>query len=189
MIVGHPLRRSIRWLVVAGAAVLTVIALTLSGLGTSSVGGRATAVAPEITDSVVDFTSDELARWRQSTASPQQRAQVIAQLTESFAGVAQVGYGTAPRAAGSSPSGVGFQQILATGISGDHFWITASYADIARGAVPGAVAACAVRLPRALCNAAGNLLKSMAAGWGTGNSHGIWAAVYWWPPRVTAGRW
>ncbi|HEY5877312.1 MAG TPA: hypothetical protein VIU11_00280 [Nakamurella sp.] len=74
-------------------------------------------------------------------------------------------------------------------MAGDHFWITASYADIARGAVPAAVAACAVRVPRALCNTAGNVLESMAAGWGAGNSHGVWAAVYWWPPRVTGGHW
>ncbi|WP_395725604.1 hypothetical protein [Nakamurella sp.] len=185
----HSWRQAIRWSAVAIAALATVIALTLSGFGSGTIAGRATPVTPEITDSVITLSPAELVEWRQRTATPRQRAEIIAQLNEAFAGVATVGDGASPQATGSTPSGARVQQVLATGFTGDHFWITASYADIARGAVPAAVAACAIRIPRALCSAAGNWLIGAAAGWGAGNSHGLWAAVYWWPPRFTGGRW
>lgn len=184
----HPWRPAIRAGAALIVALLSVLALMLSGAGSTTITGRATAVTPEITDSVIQLTPDEQVRWRQATATPRQRAEIIAQLNEAFAGVATVSAGAAP-ATGSTSSGARVQPVLATGFTGDHFWITASYADIARGAVPAAVAACATRIPRALCSAAGNWLSAAAAGWGAGNSHGLWAAVYWWPPRFTGGRW
>lgn len=189
MIAAHRWPDRMRVAAAAGAALLAVLALALSGIGPSTVTGRATAVTPEISDSVIELSPAELVEWRQRTATAQQRVEVIAQLNAAFAGVATVGYGGAPRAAGTTGSGARVEPVLATGVSGDHFWITASYADIARGAVPAAVAACATRVPAAICNAAGNWLRSAAAGWGAGNSHGLWAAVYWWPPRFTGGRW
>ncbi|MEV7042699.1 hypothetical protein [Amycolatopsis sp. NPDC051061] len=78
---------------------------------------------------------------------------------------------------------------MATGITGDRFWITASYADMANGAIWGAVRACQTRLPGWLCTSAGNLLSSWAQGWGSASNHGLWAEIYWAPPHVNAGRW
>lgn len=185
----HSWRQAIRWAVVLTAALLSVIALTLSGTASTTIPGRATPVTPEVTDSVIQLSPSELIQWRQATATPRQRAEIVEQLNQAFAGVATVSSGDTAPVSGSTASGVRVQQVLATGFTADHFWITASYADIARGSVPAAVAACAARIPRALCSAAGNWLTAAAAGWGAGNSHGLWAAVYWWPPRFTGGRW
>lgn len=84
-------------------------------------------------------------------------------------------------------TGGSVQNVLAYGFSRDHVWVTASYADMARGAIWGAVAWCKRYAPAWACQAAGNWLTSIARGWGSANNHGVWAAIYW--NRVTGGRW
>jgi hypothetical protein len=79
------------------------------------------------------------------------------------------------------------QNVLAYGFDRDHIWITASYADIAKGLITGAVAYCKTRVPAIICTAAGNWLKSLANGYAPLNSHGVWGAVYW--NRYAGGRW
>ena len=140
-------------------------------------------------------TAAELVQWHQDTATPYQRADMVARMRAAFEGVAQVGVGSMPPASGPAVArptsgSPGAQLVLAYGISGDHFWITASYADMARGAIWGAVQACQrYGVPGWVCNQAGSMLSSWASGWGTANNHGVWAAVYWWPAYVTGGRW
>jgi hypothetical protein len=123
----------------------------------------------------------EQEQWLRLTATPADRARIVAEVQEAFAGVAKVGL--------SAPSTGAVQPNLATGVTGDHFWITASYADIVDGAIWAGVRACQTRVPAWLCTQAGNLLVSWAAGWGAANDHGVWAAIYWWPPHITGGRW
>lgn len=129
------------------------------------------------------LSHNEVAEWKRLVATAAGREHVVADLQAAFHGIATVGTGSSatPRA--------GAQPNLATGITGDHFWIIASYADIADGAIWAGVRACQAKLPAWLCTSAGNLLTSWAAGWGAANDHGVWAAIYWWPPRITGGRW
>jgi len=129
------------------------------------------------------LSSQELAQWKYMVSTDAGRQRVVDDLKTAFDGIATVGAGVT-----TAPSD-GVQPNLATGITGDHFWITASYADIADGAIWAGVRACQTKLPAWLCTQAGNLLTSWAAGWGAGNDHGVWAAIYWWPPHITGGRW
>lgn len=79
------------------------------------------------------------------------------------------------------------RSVLAYGFDRDHVWVTASYSDIAKGLITGAVAFCKTRIPAVICTAAGNWLKSLAKGYAPMNSHGVWGAVYW--NRYAGGRW
>jgi hypothetical protein len=137
----------------------------------------------------IDVTPEELAAWEVSIATPAQQAQIVADMQESFAGIATVKLGTEPHL--TRPSSVGaLELILAFGANATHFWITASYADMARGAIWVAVRACIGRgIPAWLCNAAGNQLSRWAQGWGSAANHGLWAAIYWAPPHFNGGRW
>lgn len=80
---------------------------------------------------------------------------------------------------------------LAVGRTGTHVWIIASYADIASRAIWSAVVACVAYNPELwdVCELAGDRLSELAQGWGRASNHGVWAAVYWWPPHYTVGRW
>jgi hypothetical protein len=80
---------------------------------------------------------------------------------------------------------------FSVGRTGDHVWIIMSYADIASGDIWAAAAACAAYAPDLidLCELAGDRLSELAQGWGWASNHGLWAAVYWWPPHYTYGRW
>ena len=169
----------------AGLAVLGGAVVTSNG---SSGHTHAAPVAVEFHPTQV-----QLDAWKAETATPFQRAQMIMNLQHAFAGVADVGFGSLPssaqvNAAQTTPSAT-VNEVVAYGVSGDHFWIIASYADISRGAIWGAVAVCDRYAPSWICSGAGNMLDSWAAGWGSANSHGVWAAIYWWPPHVTGGRW
>lgn len=81
----------------------------------------------------------------------------------------------------------GVQNVLAYGWSGDHVWVTASYADMARGAIWIAVNYCSRYVPSFICNAAGNWLSSLAQGYAPWSNHGVWGALYW--NHYTGGRW
>jgi hypothetical protein len=128
------------------------------------------------------LTAVQRTQWQQLTATPAGRAWVVTEMQAAFQGLATVG------ASAPQPSGA-VHPNLATGITGDHFWITASYADVMNGAIAVGVRACATRLPGWLCSAAGTLLTNWASGWGAANDHGVWAAIYWAPPHITGGRW
>jgi len=178
--------------IAAVSLVLAVGTATGTAIGTAASGGS--AAAPPMT---IRPTTAELQQWQRLTATPFERAVIVDKVRDAFAGVAQVGIGpmptdTRPTTRSVMTEGVthNIQLVLAVGITGDHFWITASYADVARGAITGAVYACESRgVPAWLCQSAGALLRAWANGWGYANNHGVWAAVYWWPPHVTGGRW
>jgi hypothetical protein len=184
-----------RWLTAAAlGSTLLVAASPLASAGavapergassTAQASARPTAVPATraITPVSPRLSAAELTQWKQLVATAEGREQVVSQLQTAFAGVAQVQASAPSTAAAVRPD-------LATGITGDHFWIIASYADIADGAIWAGVRACQTRLPAWLCTEAGNLLTSWASGWGAANNHGVWAAIYWWPPHITGGRW
>jgi hypothetical protein len=65
-----------------------------------------------------------------------------------------------------------------------------SYADIASGAAYSATLACmAYTGADIVCEAMGEWLVGLARGWGSASNHGVWAAVYFWRPHFTGGRW
>lgn len=78
------------------------------------------------------------------------------------------------------------QNVLAFGYN-NGVWVTASYADMARGLIWGAVQYCKRYVPAWACQAAGNWLTSMARGYAPMNNHGIWGKVGF--SGYTGGRW
>ncbi len=127
-------------------------------------------------------TPEQRAEWAALTATPESRKQLVGDLREAFAGIAQVHVQESP-----SFGRTGGVPDLAYGYNG-HFWITLSYADAANGLISVGVWYCSTKLPGWLCNAIGNLLRSMVSGWGAANNHGVWGAAYW-SGYVTGGRW
>ena len=178
----------------AGGAIALASSLALATAG--SAGAATTAKAPrheharaaaEIRPEKIRLTRAEYARWRRETATPAERAKVLANLQKAFAGVAHI-EATAPTA---KQSGHAMSPHLSFGRTGNHFWIIASYADVADGAIWSGVIACAAYEPELadFCEEAGDILSDWAQGWGRAANHGVWAAVYWWPPYITGGRW
>lgn len=169
------------------ASVALTAAGEQAGQGTSSAQVETLLSDPELAGDI-QVTPEELAAWAEATATPEQRAEIVADLQAAFAGVAQVGTGT--RRAAAQESSIGeMELILAYGVNSTH-WITASYADMSRGAIWVAVRACIARgIPSRLCNTAGNQLSNWAQGWGAASNHGVWAAIYWAPPCLTGDRW
>lgn len=104
-----------------------------------------------------------------------------------FLGALQAGFDQQQKPETGSITGGSVQNVLAYGFDRDHVWVTASYADMARGLIWGAVAWCKRYAPAWACQAAGNWLTNMAKGWGAANNHGVWGAIYW--NRYTGGRW
>jgi hypothetical protein len=187
---------------IAGPLVLVAIVAAL--LATAGGGTRrdASQAAPAQQSVQADapltgelhLTAQEQADWNAATATPEQRAAIVANMQAAFAGVAQINVGTdpvpAPQPAAHQTSVGDMQLIVAYGMSWDHFWVTASYLDMARGAIWAAVGYCIYRgVPSWLCNGAGSTLSSWAQGWGSASNHGVWGAVYWAPPHITGGRW
>lgn len=138
--------------------------------------------------------ANRISELHRLTDTPAKRDALVKALQESFSGVAKVGVDSSPRALASDQINSGVRSVayvnpvIAYGATWDHFWITASYADMARGAIWGAVAACKGRAPAWLCTYAGNVLSSWASGWGAANNHGVWAALYYYG-RFDGGRW
>lgn len=136
----------------------------------------------------IELTDAELQAWSDMTESPESRAELLGALESSFDGVAD--FDAPAEGALGLPLG-GEEMALAYGKNSTHFWITASYADMARGAIGAAVVACKKKVPAAasVCGTVGSVLSKWAKGWGSAGNHGVWAAVYWGPPRYKGGRW
>jgi hypothetical protein len=186
-----------RWIAAAlGAAVVTALAGGLlagsaqedSKKATSPLAARQFAVNPQ------EPTSAEASEWERLTATPESRTRLISEVQQAFAGVATVRTDAPAQNTGTLTSATSTAkghavQALSTGVTGDHFWIIASYGDMVRGTIAGAVRACSAKAPAWFCTNAGKLLTSLSRGWGAAANHGVWAAVYWRPAHVTGGRW
>jgi hypothetical protein len=129
----------------------------------------------------------ELAWLRTEMAKPAERAEILGDLETAFKGVGKVGVGPLP----DDSAKTGVTPEVSDGHDSTHFWVTASYADIADGAIYSAIGACMAYLePIAnVCEIAGETLVDWSRGWGWANNHGVWAAIYWLPPHFTGGRW
>jgi hypothetical protein len=129
----------------------------------------------------------ELAWVRTEMAKPAERAKILADLQTALKGVGKVGIGPLPGATAKQD----VTPDISYGHDSTHFCVTASYADIADGAIYAAIGACAFYLePIAnVCEIAGETLVDWSRGWGQANNYGVWAAVYWLPPHFTGGRW
>jgi hypothetical protein len=153
----------------------------------------ATSTAGDLALNQLKVSAAELTAWQAQTATPAGRAHVVERMQAAFAGIATVGtdpqYFTQVTRSGGGTLPTTAVPNLATGITGDHFWIIVSYADVANGLIAVAVRACQTRLPGWLCTAAGNLLSSWAQGGGSASNHGVWAAIYWLPPHIDGGSW
>ena len=125
---------------------------------------------------------EQQAEWAALVATPESRAQLVADLKESFAGVAEVHVET-----GGTAGRFGAMPDLAYGYNG-HVWMTLSYADAANGLISTAVWYCSTKIPGWICNSLGNVLRWLVSGWGWANNHGVWGAAYW-SGYVTGGRW
>jgi hypothetical protein len=139
----------------------------------------------------IHLTAAEAAAWRRDTATAAGRERILSALQSAFGPSAVVGAGPAVSRQVPTRGATLVSPDLSYGITGDHFWVIASYLDIVDGAIDVGVAACRSRLPEVawVCNVAGSALKSWARGWGSASNHGVWAAIYWWPPHWTGGRW
>jgi hypothetical protein len=179
-----------RKLALAGGvlAVVSTLALVTAGSASAATSASASRPAParaaaSIRPQAIRMTRAEYAQWRRDTATPAQRAKLLADMQKAFAGVARI------EATQASPHGI--SPDLAFGKTSNHFWIIASYADVADGAIWSGVIACGVYQPDLFdfCEEAGDILSDWAQGWGRASNHGVWAAVYWWPPYIIGGRW
>jgi len=84
----------------------------------------------------IGSTPEQTGRVAALVATPESRAQLVADLKESFAGVAEVHVET-----GGTAGRFGAMPDLAYGYNG-HFWMTLSYADAANGLIRTAVRYC-----------------------------------------------
>lgn len=144
------------------------------------------------------FTASQSAQLQSLLADPETATELVSTMNEAFGEVAQFGVSDVNDATEAQPDEgrpVKIQNVAATrpnlayGANVSHVWITASYADMARGLIWTGVRVCiARRAPAWLCNHIGNTLSSWARGWGAAGNHGVWAEVYyagWW----RGGRW
>lgn len=187
-------------------------ALALGTVGALAVGAAAPAgaAAPRPTRLTVvpaarpvtvgpHLTEAQQRQWRAMTDTATERARVAKVMLDSFTRAGVTVSVAVPDGISAGTSGVTVPMAGRTarfaepewtaGVSWDHVWVVLSYQDIARGAIASATGFCATKLPWWICSSMGATLYAFANGWGYAANHGLWAAIYWWPPHYTVGRW
>lgn len=135
----------------------------------------ADGLEPEVAGSLRDFVSEKHKNdFDALMADPEDRSEFFVSFQDGL-----------DSSSGGQAKGT-VQNVLAYGYD-NGIWITASYADMARGLIWVAVNYCKRYVPAWACNAAGNWLTSMARGYAPANDHGIWGKVTW--RGYTGGRW
>lgn len=176
---------------VVGAAAAALIAGGLAACGTNqsagTVGSSAGVAAAVGKIQPVTFTAAQTAKLKSLTDSPEKVSSVVDTLNASF-GKALTATTTREVTSPSKAAAASYvvEPALAYGYNG-HFWVTASYADMASGFIWSGVRYCSTRLPGWLCSYLGNVLTSWSNGWGWAGNHGVWGAVYW--NGINGGRW
>ncbi|WP_347351336.1 hypothetical protein [Intrasporangium sp.] len=171
-----------------GGGVVTGVAIA-DGPSTTTVStGYAAPTGTKAKITTAQLTPEQSRQLKEVMADPQRAAYVQDVLGKSF-GSAGAADPTAKQNATKESTG-SVENVVAYGFDRDHLWMTASYWDIASGAIDSGVWYCRARLGRLgwLCSWAGNLLKRWGSGWGWAGNHGVWAAAYTWG-RVDGGRW
>lgn len=181
VLAGHRAARSVT--IVVAAVVLSLVAG--SAVPHNSIPGDADTSAHVEYDEQIGTIEQ---RAELAALDQKEVAVVFEALAAAFSGVAEIRPGDQKAQATS----VGpMTPILAQGWDRDHYWITASYADMSRGAIWAAVYACkrSGKVPPWLCQYAGDKLSKWARGWGSAKNHGVWGAVYPYRGRLAGGRW
>ncbi len=124
--------------------------------------------------------------------TPGQRQAIDHALAASFSRHAKAG--TGPMPAPGQPSLTA--KSWSWGITGSHVWIIMSFTDIHDGALAGINADCRAMFAVAkvsqfswLCGGLNQLLTHLSTGYRPESNHGVWAALYWWPPKIQYGYW
>jgi hypothetical protein len=125
-------------------------------------------------------------------ATPAQRQAIDYALVASFSRYAKAGAGPMP--APGQPSLTA--KSWSWGITGTHVWIIMSFTDIHNGALAGITGDCIAMFQVAkvggfawLCGGLEQLLAHLSYGYSPESNHGVWAALYWWPPKIQYGYW
>jgi hypothetical protein len=167
-------------------SVLVAAAMLCGIVGTvTSSAEAATVRAPSVSQHVYHPTAAQRARLEEVVSTAKGREQLLSAFQHSYGKFARIGLGTR-----KSVSGTG-RYNLSDGVSWDHIWMIASFADVYRGLVGVAEGACIARSPvKWICVVAGTFLLNMTNGHGWTDSHGVWVAYYWWPYlHETGGFW
>lgn len=164
---------------------LALGAMIVTGALASGVPAFASSTPPGSRPAAAAPTAAERAQLARVLATPQGRAKLVSALDASFGRFARVSVGS-----GGAPVR-SIRPDLADGIAWDHIWVIASFADVYRGLVTAAVGFCLARSPvKWICPVIGGFLVNMTNGHGWSDSHGVWAAYYWWPYlHETGGFW
>ncbi len=184
------------------AVVLTIAALVIAAMSALvALNGFAnlrssTAVeqAPVAPIERIDLSAEHKAELLRMTDTPEKAAQFEANLRKAFGGVAKVGTGPMPQdetggvQTTAFTTGATIVPAFAQGVSGDHWWLTMSYADAAYGGITSAAAACSAYFSPWLCIPVAGILGSWVAGYSRASNHGVWLAVYR-SGYITGGRW
>lgn len=130
-------------------------------------------------------TAAQKAHLEKVVSTANGRKKLLAALEHSYGKFARVGLGS------TRSTGRSMTPYLSDGITWDHVWVIASYADVYRGLVTTAENFCVARSPvKWICYAIGTFLYNMTWGHPWTDSHGIWVAYYWWPYlHETGGLW
>ena len=83
------------------------------------------------------------------------------------------------------------------GVTGTHVWFILSFTDIHNGALAGITGDCVAIFATVhatkfawICGGLEQLLAHLSYGYRPESNHGVWAALYWWPPgKLQHGYW
>lgn len=200
---------NVAWLAATAVIlVLAIVAATFSVAGGHGEGGGGGQGAHEVKaqsstgilpGQVFQFTADQQSELRELTNTPAKLAAFQENLRKGVAAFGLTVSDKDPSAPGRGQEqrvvqsaayhgDADVEDIFSQGWDRDHWWLIMSYADAAYGGTAGATAACSAYLPWFVCVPIGGIIASWIRGWGSGNNHGVWLAVYrsgW----ITGGRW
>jgi hypothetical protein len=145
---------------------------------------------PASNSTVPHFSGSQVQQLAHTT--PGQRQAIDHALVASFSRYAKAGTGPMPTPGHPSLTAKSWSW----GITGSHVWIIMSFTDIHDGALAGINADCRAMFLVAkvgqfswLCSGLNQLLAHLSTGYRPESNHGVWAALYWWPPKIQYGYW
>jgi hypothetical protein len=163
---------------------LTVTA-ALAAVAFLIIPARPTASSP-----VPHFSGAQVRQLAQAT--PAQRQAIDHALVASFSQFAKAGTGSMPEPGQPTLTAKSWSW----GVTGQHVWIIMSFTDIHNGLLTAITGDCVGMFAVAhasgyawLCGGLEQLLAHLSNGYRPESNHGVWVALYWWPPSVQYGYW
>jgi hypothetical protein len=168
--------------VIVGISAALVLALAITDVVPSSGSRTTTAAGPSKTQTSVatTMTRTQARQLASILSTPRGRAEVQRALNSSFGRTgAKINVGPPPAKA-VRPKTTLTAYDWQAGVTGNHIWIIASYAEIYGWSLLALTAKCAKSFPDAAvgCAVIGGLLGSLDIGHGNSPSHGVWIAGY-----------